>query len=115
MILKTTEKQNADRDDAARKEKQKTGREKTPKAPSANPKMMQESGTILPSSTTSTAGSTTKLSPLQVLESIFPNQAVSRGIWDSATYPPKSKLKLIKRNQQVDAAAIEDNWSSNSD
>ncbi|KAK8712928.1 hypothetical protein V6N13_148156 [Hibiscus sabdariffa] len=74
---------------------------KNSETPSANPKMMQGSGTILPSQTTSTAGFTTKLSPLQLLESIFPNQAVWRGKWDSATYPPNSNLssEISKRMQ----------------
>ncbi|KAK8712935.1 hypothetical protein V6N13_148163 [Hibiscus sabdariffa] len=84
------------------KRSRKQAGKKTPKAPSANPKMMQGSGTILPSPTTSsTAGFTTKLSSLQLLKSIFPNQAVSHGIWDSATYPPNSNLssEFSKRMQ----------------
>ncbi|GMI65086.1 hypothetical protein HRI_000177900 [Hibiscus trionum] len=109
--IKQLEKQKADRNDAARKEKQKTGRRRTPKALSANPKTKQESGTTLPSPTTSsTAGSTSKLSPLQLLENFFPDQAVSRGLWDSATYSTNSNF--LSDNQQADAA---DNWSSNSD
>ncbi|KAL4352425.1 hypothetical protein GQ457_06G017410 [Hibiscus cannabinus] len=107
--IKQLEKQKSDRNDAARKEKQKTGRKKTPKAPSTNSRIKQGSGTRLPSPTTSTAGSTTKLSPLQLLESFFPDQAVSRGLWDSATYSPNSNLS--SDNQQADAAAIDDNWS----
>ncbi|MBA0742311.1 hypothetical protein Gogos_015379, partial [Gossypium gossypioides] len=57
--IRHLEKQNVDANVAARKEKQKTGRKKTPKAPSANTKPQHESGTKLPSpTTTSTTGST---------------------------------------------------------
>ncbi|KAK8712924.1 hypothetical protein V6N13_148152 [Hibiscus sabdariffa] len=43
--IKQLEKQKSDRNDAARKEKQKTGRKKTPKAPSTNSRTKQGSGT----------------------------------------------------------------------
>ncbi|XP_039022532.1 uncharacterized protein LOC120155008 isoform X2 [Hibiscus syriacus] len=104
--IKQLEKQKEDRNDAARKEKQKRVRKKTPKASSANTKT-HESGTSLSSPTTSTAGSTAKLSPLQLLESFFPDQAVSRGLWDTATY--STNLNLLSDNQQADAASIEGN------
>ncbi|KAG8478911.1 hypothetical protein CXB51_028761 [Gossypium anomalum] len=109
--IRHLEKQNADANVAARKEKQKTGRKKTPKAPSANTKPQHESGTKLPSPTsTSTTGSTTKLSPLQLLETFFADQAVSHGLRDSATFSATSNL--LSDNQQTDVAAINDDGNS---
>ncbi|MBA0716191.1 hypothetical protein Golax_015043 [Gossypium laxum] len=109
--IRHLEKQNADANVAARKEKQKTGRKKTPTAPSANTKPQHESGTKLPSPTTSsTTGSTTKLSPLQLLETFFADQAVSHGLRDSATFSATSNL--LSDNQQTDVAAINDDWNS---
>ncbi|KAK8712939.1 hypothetical protein V6N13_148167 [Hibiscus sabdariffa] len=58
--IKQQEKQKADRNNAARKEKQKTGRKKK-KTPEASP------------TTSSTANSTNILSPLQLLESFNQN------------------------------------------
>ncbi|XVF06578.1 hypothetical protein REPUB_Repub06bG0061400 [Reevesia pubescens] len=114
------ERQKAERNDAARKEKLKTGRKKTPQVPSANPKPELECGTKLPStnvsaeavpSTSASSGSSTKMTPLQLLESFFPDQAVSHGLWDSTTF--SSNINLLSGKQDADTAIIP--WNSDSD
>lgn len=112
--IKQLEKEKADANVAARKENQKTGRKKTPRAPSANTKPQHESGTKLPSpATTSATGSSTKLSPLQLLETFFADQAVSHGLQDSATFSATSNL--LSDNQQTDVATINDDGNSDWD
>ncbi|XP_021282691.1 FRIGIDA-like protein 5 isoform X2 [Herrania umbratica] len=120
--IKQLERQKVERCIAARKDKQKTGRKQTPQVPSANSKLQQESGTKLPStnvsaeatpSTSAGTGSTTKLSPLQLLESFFADQAVPHGLWDSTSFSPNTNL--LGDKQHADTAMIADNGSSDSD
>ncbi|XP_007030124.2 PREDICTED: uncharacterized protein LOC18599882 isoform X1 [Theobroma cacao] len=116
------ERQKVERYIAARKDKQKTGRKQTPQVPSANSKPQQESGAKLPStnvsaeatpSTSAGAGSTTKLSPLQLLESFFADQAVPHGLWESTTF--SANTNLLSGKQHADTAMIANNGSSDSD
>ncbi|XWS42668.1 hypothetical protein CRYUN_Cryun16bG0034000 [Craigia yunnanensis] len=116
------ERQKAERNDAARKQKQKTGRKKTLQVPSANSRPQQESGTKSPSinasveavsSTSASTGSTVTLSPLQLLESFFADQGVPHILDDSTHF--SASTNLLSGEKQADMATIVDNWSSDSD
>ncbi|XP_022748471.1 uncharacterized protein LOC111298039 isoform X2 [Durio zibethinus] len=119
--IRQLERQKAVRNNVARKQKQETGRKKTGQVPSANSKPRHECGTKLTSinvsveavsSTSSSAGSTVKLSPLQLLESFFADQAVPHVLWDSNF---SANTNLLSGKMQADMAAIADDRSSDSD
>ncbi|XWS58505.1 hypothetical protein CRYUN_Cryun08bG0039900 [Craigia yunnanensis] len=118
------EMQKAERNDAAREQKQKTGRKKTPQVPSANSKPQHECGTKLPSinvsaeavsSTSASAGSTVKPSPLQLLESFFADQAVPHLLGDSTNFSANTNLLTGERQADMAINIIANNESSDSD
>ncbi|XVF56931.1 hypothetical protein PTKIN_Ptkin06aG0160200 [Pterospermum kingtungense] len=113
------ERQKAEGNDAARKQKQKTGTKKAPQVPS---KPQHECGTKLSSinvsveagsSASASASSTVTLSPFQLLESFFADQAVPHLLGDSTNFP--ANTNQLSGKKQADFAVVADNWSSDSD
>ncbi|OMO55293.1 Frigida-like protein [Corchorus olitorius] len=110
------ERQKAEQVDAARKEKQKTGWRKPSLVPPANSKPQQESENApaeASPSTSTNAGSTSKLSAFQVLESFFADQAVPRGLWDNTS--SSANMNILSGKRHADMTIIADNGSSESD
>ena len=64
-------------------------------------------------STSPSAGSTVKPSPLQLLESFFGDQAVPHLLGDSINL--SANTNLLTGEKQADMAIIADKWSSDSD
>ncbi|XVF30850.1 hypothetical protein REPUB_Repub16aG0093300 [Reevesia pubescens] len=113
IIVIQLERQKEERNDAARKEKQKN-RKKTPQLYLAHSKPQHDCGTKLPStnvsgeaatSSSASAGSTTKLSPLQLLESFFAAQAVPYCLCNSTAFSLNTNLLSGEKLADIDIIA----------